>query len=98
MRVDTGRLDTMNPDVRPRFQDLRVINAQALLAGRVTRLPDGRIETQFRLWDVVAENQVAGVQYVTTPGNWRTLAHAIANYVYERLSGQIGHFEEERLK
>ena len=44
----------------PRFGDWRVINAQALLVGRVTQLNDGRLKTEFRLWDVVAGTQLSG--------------------------------------
>ena len=42
-----------NPDM-PRFQDWRVINAQALVTGRVARQQDGRFQVIFRLWDVFA--------------------------------------------
>src|SRR5262249_10563762 len=36
----------------PRFADWRTINAQALVTGRMTRQTDGRLKTEFRLWDV----------------------------------------------
>src|SRR5690606_13499128 len=42
----------INPDVRPQFANWTVINAQALVAGRVARQPDGRLRAEFRLWDV----------------------------------------------
>ena len=32
-----------NPDVSPRFEDWKVINAQALVTGRVTQEGDGRL-------------------------------------------------------
>src|SRR5262249_18678161 len=41
--------DTDGP---PRFADWRAINAPALVTGRISRESDGRLKTEFRLWDV----------------------------------------------
>lgn len=81
-----------NPDT-PRFQDWRVINAQGLVTGRVTRQSDGRFQVVFRLWDVVAGQQLAAQQFVAQPDNWRRIAHIIADAVYERLTGEKGYFD-----
>ncbi|MFS8037460.1 Tol-Pal system beta propeller repeat protein TolB [Xanthobacter sp. AM11] len=81
-----------NPDT-PRFQDWRVINAQGLVTGRVTRQSDGRFQVVFRLWDVVAGQQLAGQQFVAQPENWRRIAHIIADAIYERLTGEKGYFD-----
>src|SRR5713101_7455834 len=82
-----------NADAVPRFADWRVINAQALVTGRLTRQTDGRLKSEFRLWDVFAGQQLAGQQYFTTPDNWRRVAHIIADAVYERLTGEKGYFD-----
>jgi TolB protein len=82
-----------NTDVLPRYADWRAINAQALVTGRVTRQPDGRIKAEFRLYDVFGAIQLAGQQYFSTPDNFRRIAHIISDQVYERLTGEMGYFD-----
>ncbi|MEM6461673.1 MAG: Tol-Pal system beta propeller repeat protein TolB [Pseudomonadota bacterium] len=82
-----------NPDVAPRFEDWRVINAQALVVGRVSRESDGRLRTEFRLWDTFADEQMLGQQFFTQPENWRRVAHIIADAIYQRLTGERGYFD-----
>ena len=57
-----------NPDAAPRFEDWKVINAQALVTGRVTQEGDGRLKAEFRLWDTFAGQQMTGQQFFTRAG------------------------------
>jgi len=77
----------------PRFTDWRTINAQALVVGRISHEPSGRLKAEFRLWDVFAGKQLAGQQFFTQPRNWRRVGHLIADAVYERLTGEKGYFD-----
>jgi TolB protein len=83
-----------NPDVnvQPRFADWKAINAQALVNGQAT-VEGGRLTVNFRLWDVYSEQPLLGLQFTTTPENWRKLAHKISDAVYERLTGEKGYFD-----
>ena len=82
-----------DPNVVPRFEDWKVINAQALVVGRVNREADGRLRAEFRLWDTFAAEQMLGQQFFTQPENWRRVAHIIADAIYERLTGERGYFD-----
>jgi TolB protein len=79
--------------VQPRFGDWRAINAQALVSGSTEKQPDGRLKVEFRLWDVVAEQQMTGLAYFSTPENWRRVAHIVADAIYKRLTGEDGYFD-----
>ncbi|MBP1858984.1 Tol-Pal system beta propeller repeat protein TolB [Rhizobium herbae] len=82
-----------NPDAAPRFEDWKVINAQALVTGRVTQEGDGRLKAEFRLWDSFAGQQMTGQQFFTQPENWRRVAHIIADAIYEQITGEKGYFD-----
>ncbi len=77
----------------PRFEDWRVINAQALVTGAVTREADGRLKAEFRLWDVFGAEQMIGQQYFTNANNQRRLAHIISDAIYKEITGEDGYFD-----
>src|SRR5579885_1032583 len=79
--------------IPPNYGDWRVINAQALITGDATQLPDGRLQVEFRLWDSFAQQQLTGLRYTTTASNWRRIAHIIADAVYKRITGEDGYFD-----
>ena len=87
--IQTG--ESLN--VLPRFGDWRIINAQALVQGRVEMTVDGRLRVEFRLWDVLSEKQMVGQAYFTVPSNWRRVAHIVSDAIYKRITGEDGYFD-----
>jgi TolB protein len=85
--------DSASLQQAPRFQDWRLINAQALVAGNVTSQANGQIAVQFRLWDVFGEQQMTGFQYNSATANWRRVAHKVADEIYKRITGEEGYFD-----
>jgi TolB protein len=80
-------------NVPPRFGDWRTIQAQGLVTGQATAQPDGRLRVDFRLWDIFGESQMVGLQFTTTPENWRRVAHLVSDAIYERITGEKGYFD-----
>ena len=76
----------------PRFDDWRVVNAQALVVGRIGAA-DGKLKAEFRLWDVFAGKQLAGEQFFARPKDARRIGHIIADFIYERITGEKGYFD-----
>ncbi len=85
--------DADSLQVAPRFADWRILNAQALVVGKVEAQSDGRLKVEFRLWDVFSEQQMTGLAYFTIPSNWRRVAHIVADAIYKRITGEDGYFD-----
>jgi len=77
----------------PKFEDWRAINAQALVNGVVSTLPNGKLRAEFRLWDIFGADQIAGERFDVDPKLWRRVAHIIADRIYESLTGEKGYFD-----
>ena len=78
--------------IKPRFEDWRLIKAQALVTGKVT-ISEDKLRAEFRLWDVVAAKEMSALAFSTTPDNWRRVAHIISDKIYQRLTGEEGYFD-----
>jgi TolB protein len=93
--IDPAAFAERNMDigVQPRFEAWKPTGAQALVNGFAETAADGRLKVDFRLWDIGAEQQLLGLQFMATPDNWRRVAHKISDAVYEKLTGEKGYFD-----
>ena len=60
------------PDIahlKPRFEDWRLIKAQALVTGKLL-IKDEKLKIEFRLWDLAAAKEMTALAFTTTPSNW----------------------------
>jgi TolB protein len=80
--------ESSRPDVTPWRQK----GADSLAVGSVARLADGRYDVRFRLWDVVKGQDLGGQSYAVVAGDLRLAAHRIADFIYEKLTGEKGIF------
>ena len=81
------------PDSTPDLSALKGLDAQFVLTGRSLRTADGRLKTEFRLFDVTTGEQVVGQQYVTESANMRRVAHLLSDAVFSRITGEKGFFD-----
>jgi TolB protein len=83
---------TLDETSRPDLSLWRQRTADSLVAGSITRLADGRYDVRFRLWDVVRGQDLGGQSYTVPQADLRLASHRIADYVYEKLTGEKGVF------
>ena len=76
----------------PSMAEWRARAADALAAGSVARLADGRYDVRFKLWDVVKGSDLGGQSAAVDPSELRLAAHRIADFIYEKLTGEKGVF------
>ncbi len=81
------------PDQRPDLAAFKTIDAQYVLTGRSQRIGDGRLRTEFRLFDVTTGEQISGQQYATDSANIRRVAHILSDAVFTRITGEKGFFD-----
>ncbi|MES2399677.1 MAG: Tol-Pal system beta propeller repeat protein TolB [Pseudomonadota bacterium] len=89
--VDTGGL-IADENTRPDLLQWRQKGADSLVTGSVTPLADGRFDVRLRLWDIVRGLDLGGQSYAVTQADLRLSAHRIADFVYEKLTGEKGIF------
>lgn len=89
--LDNG-LAVLDEVARPDLVNWKQKNADALVTGSVTRLADGRFDVRVRLWDVVKGQDLGGQSHAVVAGDLRLAAHRVADFVYEKLTGEKGVF------
>jgi TolB protein len=62
----------------------------ALVAGSVMRLADGRFDVRYKLWDTVRGQELLGQSQVVPAADLRLAAHRIADEIQQKLTGERG--------
>jgi TolB protein len=83
---------TLSDSANLDFLALRARGADAVLGGSVARLADGRYDVRYRLSDVVRQASLGGASILATEGDLRLAGHRIADWVFEKLTGEKGIF------
>jgi TolB protein len=89
--VDAGGTP-LDENASVNFGDWKGRGADALAAGSLARGGDGRMEARFRHYDVQKGVALGGAAYVTGYEQLRAAGHRIADYIYEKLTGEKGVF------
>ena len=64
--------------------------ADALVAGSVMRLADGRFDVRYKLWDTVKGDELLGQSKVVLAADLRLAAHRVADEIHQKLTGERG--------
>lgn len=72
--------------------DWKSRGADALVAGSLVTGSNGRTEARFRVYDTQKQLALGGAAYVTSPAQLRMAGHRIADFIYEKLTGERGIF------
>ena len=91
--VDTSGVSAvLDENSQPLMTEWRGRAADALVAGSITRLADGRFDVRFKLWDVVKGAVLGGQSTAVEAADLRLAAHRISDFIYEKLTGDKGVF------
>ena len=76
----------------PNYAAWRAQALEAVAGGSVAQEGPYRWVIRFRLWDVVKQADMGGEIYQVATGDLRLAAHRIADFIYQKLTGQRGVF------
>jgi TolB protein len=92
LRMVEVPMPDLDEAVRPDLGPVKDKGSDALVVGSVSRLADGRLDVRFRLWDAVKAQDLGGQSFPVGAADLRLAAHRVADYVYEKLTGEKGVF------
>jgi TolB protein len=81
----------------PRFSHWRSTRGQALVTGAIAEVDGDVFRLECRLFDIFSGEPVAARNFVGRKDQWRQVSHVCANFVYEALVGEPGHFDSRIL-
>ncbi len=88
--IDAGA--PLADNTTPPFEDLKARGVDAIAGGSVVLATDRRYETRVRLSDVLKQVVLGNPAYLHNDGQLRATAHRIADFIYEKLTGEPGVF------
>ena len=89
--IDAGA-NPLSETTAVNFGDWKGRGADAVVVGSSNRLADGRYDVRFKLYDTVKQTDLGGLSLTSTQANLRLSAHRVADYVYQKLTGEPGVF------
>lgn len=89
--VDIGP-QALSESTPPDLAGLRGRGADAVLTGTIAAQGDGRYQVRFRLFDTQKQAELGAMALPMAPAQNRAVGHRIADFVYEKLTGQPGYF------
>jgi len=88
-------LSQPSKDDEVRYKDWRFINAEILVIGEVWNIGNDQFEIQFRMYDVVRQQQVGNGRRISglSKRELRTASHLVSDLVYKAFTGNEGAYQ-----
>ena len=83
---------TMAENETPNYNELKAKGADAIVAGSISKLADGRYDVRYRLSDVAKQSEIIAESVVASEADLRFAAHRIADAIFQKLTGEKGIF------
>ena len=80
----------------PNFDTWDTIRAEYLMNAEI-KFVDNRIFVEFYLYDISSRSKIHVFSVYGNEGEWRKIAHKMANAIYERIIGEVGYFDTKVL-
>ncbi len=90
--VDAGVAARPANPLDVRYPEFRARGAEAIVVGSMMQTAPGLVNVRFFLLDAVKQTQITAFSYNVAPGQFRAVAHKIADVIYEAMTGDKGVF------
>ncbi len=75
-----------------KFATWRLLKQDYIVVGRISDAGNGTLNATYELWDVNKQQQLLGGTFTTPAADLRSVAHRMADKVYEKITGVRGAF------
>ncbi len=90
--VNASSSVTLNENSPISYPSWKAAGVDAMLTASITRLANNRYDIRFTLHDVTKQNVIGGQTFVVPTAQLRYTAHLIADYIYQKITGEPGVF------
>lgn len=92
----TDMLEKPTDETQVDYRNWRTVNREAIAIGTVQGAPGGPITVSAKLLDVYRGQKILDIQAsASKPGEYRSAAHKVADFIYEKLTGKKGYFDTQ---
>ena len=75
-----------------KFATWRLLKQDYIVVGRIGDAGNGTLTVTYELWDVNKQQELLGGTFTTPAGDLRSVAHRMADKIYEKITGVRGAF------
>ncbi|CAM5243438.1 Tol-Pal system beta propeller repeat protein TolB [Rhodanobacter lindaniclasticus] len=75
-----------------KFATWRLLKQDYIVVGRIADAGNGTLNVTYELWDVNKQQELLGGTFTTPAGDLRSVAHRMADKIYQKITGVRGAF------